>query len=86
MIEGKGLGGKRINRLKVSLTNKEENDLIKLATACGMKKSELAYKILTDHLYDSLYINQLQREYCTQSAYKVVMVNKQFILSGREDL
>lgn len=91
MIEGKGLGGKRVNRMNMSLTNKEEADLQKLATSCGFKyKATLAHKILVQCLYDSSFVNELQKEYCTQSAYRVVLVNNEgeihYTLSGREDI
>ena len=42
MIEGKGLGGKKIHRVNVSLTNKQAFKLNRLATACNMKPTTLA--------------------------------------------
>jgi hypothetical protein len=90
MIEGKGLGGKRVNRLKLSLTNSDESDLAKLATACNMKKSELGYHMFQYLIHNPEFLNYIQKEYCTQKAYKVVLVNKngnkQLALTGREDL
>ncbi|MEH6993087.1 hypothetical protein V7075_10265 [Neobacillus drentensis] len=42
MIEGKGLVGKKIHRVNVSLTNKQAFKLNRLATACNMKPTTLA--------------------------------------------
>jgi hypothetical protein len=92
MIEGKGLGGKRVNRLGLSITNKEENDLYKLATACNMKPAEMAWRCLRRCLYDPVILNEFQKEFCTQSAYKVRVVQDykswglDYVLAGREDL
>jgi hypothetical protein len=86
MIEGKGLGGKRCNRLATSITNKEESDLVKLSTACGMSKSEMTHYMINHCLYNGTFVSSVQKEYCTQKAYKVVLVNKELVLTGREDL
>lgn len=90
MIEEKGLGNKRVNAIKLSLTNRENGNLSKLATALNKRPAELAREILFLCLEDSLFVDQLQKNYCTQSAYKVRMVNKggniYFVLTGREDL
>ncbi|MEH7012438.1 hypothetical protein V7087_16760 [Neobacillus niacini] len=90
MIEGKGLGGKRVNRVNASLTNKEDGDLRKLATACGMKHTELTWHLIRRCLYDLNIVNELQKEFCTQSAYKVVLLNNgmeiEYVLRGREDI
>ncbi|MFJ5713095.1 hypothetical protein [Neobacillus sp. NPDC093127] len=86
MIEGKGLGGKRINRINASFTNKEDGDIQKLATACNMKPAELVWILSRRCLYDPVIVDEMQKEYCTQSAYKIVLVNGEYILRGREDL
>jgi hypothetical protein len=86
MIEGKGLGGKRINPRKVSLTNKEDNDLCKLATACNMAPTTLLWHFARKCLYDPIIMNEFQKKYCTQKAYRVVLINGEFVLSGREDI
>jgi hypothetical protein len=86
MIEGKGLGGKRIARKAASFTNKEEGDINKLATACEMSPAELIWRLVRRCLYDPMILNEFQKEYCTQAAYKIVLVNGEYILRGREDL
>jgi hypothetical protein len=90
MIEEKGLGGKRINRTNASLTNKEDGDLRKLATACRMPHTELTWRFIRRCLYDPIIVNEFQNEYCTQKAYKVVLVEQngaiRYMLTGREDL
>jgi hypothetical protein len=90
LIEGKGLGGKRVNRVNASLSNKEDSDLRKLATACGMKHTELTWHFIRRCLYDPVIVNEFQKEYCIQSAYKVVTIQENgelhYVLRGREDL
>lgn len=75
MIEGKSLGGKRICRVNVSLTNAENQKLSKLATACNMPPTTLAWLLITRCLDDPLLVSQLQDEYGVYNAYKVVPVN-----------
>jgi len=72
MIEGKGLGGKKINRVNMSLSNKYNSKLSRLATACNMKPTTLAGLLIEISLDDSDLIARLQDEYCTHSAYKVI--------------
>jgi hypothetical protein len=90
MIEERGLGGKRINRVNVSLTNMYDSKLHRLATACNMKPTTLAGLILETSLDDVQVVNKLQDEYCTQRAYKVVLVQRNgvihYTLTGREDI
>jgi hypothetical protein len=90
LIEGKGLGGKKIHRVNVSLPNKQAFKLNRLATACNMKPTTLAGLLIEKGLNDVGLVSELQREYCTQSAYRVIIVNNNgelnFVLSGREDI
>jgi hypothetical protein len=90
MIEGKGLGAKRVCRVNLSLSNGYDGKLRKLAIACNMSHTTLASQILEQCLDDSLFVNRLQKEYCTQRAYKVVLVENEgeihYTLTGREDL
>jgi hypothetical protein len=41
MIEEKGLGGKKVNRVGISISNEYDSKLRKLATACNMKHTTL---------------------------------------------
>jgi hypothetical protein len=90
MIEGKGLGNKKVNRVGVSLTNEYDNKLRKLATSCGKKHTELAGLIIERCLDDTKVVDELQELYCLQKAYKVVLINKNgrvfYVLTGREDI
>lgn len=90
MIEGKGLGGKKVHRVNISLTNKEAFKLNRLATACDMKPTTLAGLLIEIGLNDARLVSELQREYCKESAYHVVVVNNNgdlnYVLTGREDL
>jgi hypothetical protein len=91
MIEGKGLGGKKVHRVNVSLTNKLSLKLNRLATACNMKPTTLAGHLIEISLNNAELVDKLQKEYCTQISYRVVLVNKGegelvYLLNGREDM
>lgn len=72
--EERGLGGKRVCRVGVNLTNKTNNKLSKLATACGMPKTTLAALLVERCLDDPLLISKLQQEFNKHAAYKVMPV------------
>jgi hypothetical protein len=90
MIEGKGLGGKKVNRVNVSISNKFSLKLNRLATACNVKPTTLAGKLIERCLNDPGVVSEFQKEYCTQSAYKIVVINNggelNYVLRGREDI
>lgn len=90
MIEGKGLGGKKVVRVNVSMTNKSSSKLNRLATACNMKPTTLAGLLIEKYLDNVQLLYELQKEYCTQAAYRVIPVNNngqlEYVLSGRDDL
>jgi hypothetical protein len=93
MIEEKGLGGKKVNRVGISISNEYDGKLRKLATACNMKHTTLAGLLVEMSLDNLQLVNNLQNQYCTQKAYKIVFVRNtegngeiQYVLSGREDL
>lgn len=71
MIEGKGLGGKKIHRVNLSLTNAYANKLNRLATACNMRPTTLACMILERCLDDQELVRNLQSEFGIHNAYKV---------------
>lgn len=60
MIEGKGLGGKKVNRVNMSLTNKVDKKLRRLATACNLSHTTLAALLVEMSLNDSQLIHKLQ--------------------------
>jgi hypothetical protein len=74
MIEGKGLGNKKINRVNVSLNNSYNKKLMRLATACNMRPTSLACLLIELSLDSAELISKLQNEYGIHSAYKVVPV------------
>lgn len=86
MIEGKGLGNKKVHRVNVSMTNKQAAKLNRLAIACNMKPTTLAGLLIEKSLDNVMLVNELQKEYCTQKAYRIIIVNNEYVLSGREDL
>ena len=90
MIEEKGLGNKKVNRVNLSLSNRNFSKLNKLATACRMKPTQLAGMLLEMSLNDISLVNKLQDEYCLEKAYKIIPVNNNgeifYTLTGRNDL
>ena len=74
MIEEKGLGNKKINRVNVSLSNDYSKKLNLLSTSCNMKPTTLAGLILERCLDDSLFIARLQKEFCLYPTYKVLPI------------
>lgn len=76
MIEGKGLGGKKINRVGVSLSNSYQKKLNRLAVACHKKPTTLAGLILERCLDDTLMVEQLQNDFGVYEAYRVLPVKK----------
>lgn len=90
MIEGKGLGGKKINRVNVSLSNAYDLKLRRLAVACNMKPTTLAGLFVELGLDSAGLVDELQKDYCTQNSYRVVLVNNGggdlvYLLDGRGD-
>lgn len=77
MIEGKGLGGKKVNRVNLSLSNKYHAKLNKLAVACNIRPTTLAAALLEKCLDNPKLIAELQADHNIHSAYKIVPVNHQ---------
>lgn len=71
MIEGKGLGNKKVNRVNLSMTNEYESKLRRLATACNMKPTPFACMLIELCLDDQEFVRNLQREFGVHNAYKV---------------
>ena len=86
VIEKKGLGGKKVHRVNVSLTNKVSSKLNRLAIACNMKPTTLAGLLIEKSMGNAQLVNALQKVYCTQFAYKIFIVNGEYVLRGREDI
>lgn len=86
MIEDKGLGNKKINRVNVSLTNRVNKKLNQLAVACNTKPTTLAGLLIEMSLNDPKLIHKLQEQYNIYTPYKVVPVqNKgeiEYIIKG----
>ena len=74
MIEGKGLGNKKVNRVNISLSNGYNSKLNKLATACNMKPTTLAGMLIENSLDNASIVADLQKEYGIHTAYKVLPV------------
>ncbi len=74
MIEQFGCGGKKVNRVNVSLTNKVNTKLCRLATACNMKPTTLAGLLIEMSLDNTRLVEELQKEYAIHTAYRVLPV------------
>jgi hypothetical protein len=75
MREGYGLGGKKVNRVGVNLSNQYNIKLNRLATSCNMRPAELAGYIIEQMLDNTSFINRLQDEKNTIRAYRVLPLN-----------
>ncbi|WP_458414515.1 hypothetical protein ACNQFZ_06520 [Schinkia sp. CFF1] len=88
MIEGKGLGGKKVNRVNVSLSNAYETKLKRLATACNMRTTTLAALLIELSLDSSALVSSLQDNYNVHKAYRVLPVESskgiEFVLAEKE--
>lgn len=71
MIEGKGLGNKKVNRVNLSLSNEYTRKLNRLAVACNMKHTSLACLLLERCLDNQELVRDLQREFNIHNAYVV---------------
>jgi hypothetical protein len=90
MIEGKGLGGKRVSRYNLSLTNQESLNLERLARSVNKNPSVLIREIFFQCIYNDQFLQKYLDEHCIEKAYRVVMLKTEgeakFILTGRDDL
>lgn len=91
MIEGKGLGDKKINRVNISLSNHYDTKLRRLATSLNIKyHTTLAHKLITICLDSEELIDYLQTQYTIHAAYKVIPLENyqtgklEFLLQERE--
>lgn len=74
MIEGKGLGGKKVNRVNVSLSNRFSAKLNRLAVACNMRPTTLAGLLIERCLDNPNLVMELQEDRSVHSAYRVLPV------------
>ena len=72
MIEGKGLGGKKVNRVNVSLSNLYETKLRRLAVSCNMRPTTLAARLIELSLDSPELVYTLQEQFNIHAAYKVI--------------
>ncbi|KAA0780880.1 hypothetical protein [Bacillus sp. TE8-1] len=91
LIEAKGGGNKKINRVNLSLTNQRFMKLKRLSMRLNIRHTKLAAVIIEKCLSNVGLINMLQDKYCTQKAYRIVPINNgggelTFVLTGRDDL
>jgi hypothetical protein len=88
MIEHKGLGNKRVNRVNVSLNNRTNTKLSKLATACHMRPTTLAALLIEKGLDNTQLILELQKEYNIHNAYRVLPVQSdgqiEYVLNDKQ--
>lgn len=72
MIERKGLGGKKVNRVNVSLSNSYDTKLKRLATACNMRPTSLASLFIELSLDSTELIASLQDRFNIHNSYRVL--------------
>lgn len=72
MQEGRGLGDKKINRVNVSLSNRYDTKLKRLAVSCNMKPTSLAALFIELSLDSTELVATLQDRYNVHNAYKVI--------------
>lgn len=80
MIEGKGLGNKKINRINLSVTNTVNKNLNRLAVACNMRPTTLAAHILETSLNDPSFVHKLQSDLNVYQPYKLVPVQNKGVI------
>ncbi|MEC1744091.1 hypothetical protein [Schinkia azotoformans] len=91
MIEGKGLGGKKVNRVNLSLSNNYDTKLKRLATACNLKPTSLAALLIEFSLDSAALVEWLQDKFNVHTAYKVTPLENyktgetELLLHERED-
>lgn len=76
MIEEKGLGNKKINRVNISLSNRYFSKLKKLSISCNMRWTTLSGLIIEMFLNDPRLMKKIQDEYCTEPIYRVLAMNE----------
>jgi hypothetical protein len=72
--EEMGCGGKRINRINISVSNKTLNKIKRLSTSCNMRPTTLVGEILERFLNDPSLVDAFQEEYNLQPSYRVTIV------------
>jgi hypothetical protein len=87
LIEEKGLGDKRVNRVGISLSNRYHSKLNKLAVACSVKPTTLAGLLVELSLDNADLVAEIQKDRCKYAAYKVTpIVTYQLYNNRRDDL
>ena len=91
MQEGRGLGGKKVNRTNLSLSNEYEQKLAVLTTAWNLKYPGKLGRLFLEFCLDNAEIVDLfQKEYCTRTAYKVRLIKNyetgkiHYVLNNKE--
>lgn len=70
----RGMGGKRVIRKSISLTNDLDTKSKQLATSCNMSQAELLYTILEMALNSAPTVQYLQKQHNTNSKYEVIPI------------
>lgn len=71
-LQKKGLGDKKINRVNVSLSNRYDTKLKRLAIACNMPPTTLAGFLIAVSLDSDSLIDMLQEKFNVHSSYRVL--------------
>jgi hypothetical protein len=83
MSNGRGLGGKRVVRFSVSVSNDYDSKLKKLAISCDQSRAEMANMILEIGLSSPELVEKLQDRYNKNPTYKVkpIRINSELYYS-----
>jgi len=74
LVHTRGVGGKRVHRVNLSMTNFDARNLNRLATSCNLRPTALAALLVVKSLNDPSVIKYLQDEYNLYKEYEVLPI------------
>ena len=74
MVRDRGVGGKRVHRVNISVTNFDARNLNRLATSCNLRPTALAALLVVKSLNDPSVVKYLQDEYNLYEEYEVLPI------------
>ncbi|MDP5274371.1 hypothetical protein [Chengkuizengella axinellae] len=69
--DSRGVGGKKVNRVNVSLSNFDFINLKRLSISCDQRHTSLAEFIITTALNDPQFVRSVQDKYNVNEFYRV---------------
>jgi len=74
LVRDRGVGGKRVHRVNISVTNFDARNLNRLATSCNLRPTALAALLVVKSLNDPSVVKYLQDEYNLYEEYEVLPI------------